>query len=256
MAHGYRTLQHWNQWLSQQFLGETLLAAEKQVLIPLLNKHFGKQSLLIGVSHQRDLLDASTIPCHSILSPLICHERKKNYIESDLHELPILTGSIDLVLLPHTLEFVDNPRQLLSEACRVIKPEGLIVICGFNPYSMWGLRKLLSKQKTMPWQANFIPSPKIKSWLRLADFAMEKHQTVLFMPPVSRSVFSSKLHFIESFASKCFPALGGIYVILARAKVIPLTPIRLKWKQQLSGIRISTSISGHIARYDQEPNKK
>lgn len=248
MAHGYRTLQHWNQWLAQQFLGNKLLEAEKQILSSLLNRHFGKHALLIGVPHQYELLTATTIPCHSFVSPLISKDSRFSNIESDFHELPILTGSIDLVMLPHTLEFIDNPRQLLSEACRIIKPEGLIVICGFNLYSMWGINRLFAKQKTVPWSGNFLHSHKIKSWLKLADFEMEKQTSILFTPPVTQDKLFKKLHFLERLGSKCLPGLGGVYVILARAKVIPLTPIRLKWKQQLSNIRISTTITGNIAR--------
>src|SRR5438093_12093821 len=86
-------------------------------------------------------------------------------IESDLHELPILTGSIDLVMLPHTLEFVDNPRQLLAEACRIIKPEGLILVCGFNPYSTWGIKKMLTKNKKASWMGNIIQVNLVKAWL-------------------------------------------------------------------------------------------
>ena len=247
MAHGYRTLQHWNQWLTHQFLGSSLLDAEEKLLSSLLARHFGKHALLIGVPHQLDLLKATKIPCHSLLSPIITRDKVPGYIEGDFHELPILTGSIDLVVLPHTLEFVDNPRQLLAEACRIVKPEGLIAICGFNPYSAWGLRKLLAKHKTVPWESNFIRSHKVKSWLQLVDFEMEKHTSVLFRPPVSNQALYKKLQYLEHIGSKCFPMFGGVYVLLARAKVIPLTPIRLKWKQQLSGIRISTT-SGHIAR--------
>src|SRR5690606_5823540 len=110
-------------------------------------RHFGKHAVLIGVPHQYELLKSTAIPCHSLITPIISHAHEHGLIEGDLHELPILTGSIDLVLLPHTLEFVDNPRQLLSEACRIIKPEGLIVVSGFNPYSTWGLRKLMTKHK-------------------------------------------------------------------------------------------------------------
>ena len=156
MAHGYKTLQHWNQWLDHQFLGKSLLATEQQLMTCMLNRHFGKHALLIGVPRQSELLHASTIPCHTVISPLVSHETPTTHIEGDLHELPILTGSIDLVVLPHTLEFIDHPRHLLAEACRVIKPEGLIVISGFNPYSMWGIRKMLTKNKIAPWSGNFI----------------------------------------------------------------------------------------------------
>jgi SAM-dependent methyltransferase len=149
-------------------------------------------------------------------------------------------------MLPHTLEFVDNPRQLLSEACRIIKPEGLIAISGFNPVSPWGFRKLITRNnKQMPWGANFIHAQKIKNWLRLSDFAMEKHEYTLFTLPINHPGLHKKLHFLEKLR---IPVLGGAYVLIARAKVIPLTPIRMKWKQQLSSIRITGTIPGHIAR--------
>ena len=247
MAHSYRTLQHWNQWLTQQFLGEHLLAAEKNILSEMLDRHFGRHAVLIGTPNQANLLHATTIPMHSLLSPIIPHGKKIGHIEADFHELPILTGSIDLVMLPHTLEFIDNPRQLLAEACRIIKPEGLIVICGFNPYSIWGLKKIFSKNKSAPWSAQFMHANKIKSWLHLADFEMEKQRHFLYRPPANNKSTFHQLRFIEQIG-KCFPMLGSVYVLLARAKVIPLTPIRLKWKQQLGGVRISTTITGHIAR--------
>lgn len=248
MAHGYRKIQHWDQWLSQQFLGQQLIGAEKELLTNLLTRHYGKHVLLVGVPHQADLLSASVIPCHTLLSPLTANTPDVCHIESDFHELPIQTGSIDLVMLPHTLEFVENPRQLLAEACRVIKPEGLIAVTGFNQHSAWGLRKLLAKNKITPWSGHFFHLNKIKNWLRLADFELEQQASALFRPPVSHQGLFEKMHFMENIGRICFPSLGGVYVLLARAKVIPLTPIRMKWKQQLSGIKISTTISGTIAR--------
>jgi SAM-dependent methyltransferase len=248
LAHGYRTLQHWNQWLAQPFLGTTLIAEEQALLARLLNKHFGKHALLIGVPEQRCLLEANMLACQSLLSPIIHSDPAVRTIEGDFNELPLLTGSLDLVLLPHTLEFIDNPRRLLAEACRVVKPEGLIVICGFNPYSFWGLSKKLNRQHVTPWLGNYYPAKKIKSWLQLADFVLEEQQSLFFRPPLQQMKLFDKLHFLETFGTKCFPSFGGVYILLARAKVIPLTPIRLKWKQQFSGIRISTTISGPIAR--------
>ncbi len=247
LAYSYRTLQHWNQWLTQTYLGESLIEAETKDLSRLLDNHFGKHALLVGVPNQYDLLKATTIACHSLLSPLIQGATDTSYIEGNFHELAILTGSIDLVLLPHTLELVDNPRQLLAEACRIIKPQGLIVICGFNPYSVFGLRKRFSAQKTVPWSNHFIEAYQVKKWLHLADFELEKQETLYFRPPINNQHWHQKLTFLESIFSKCFSSLGGVYVLLARAQVTPLTPIRMQWKQQLSGMRISTTISSHIA---------
>ena len=56
-------------------------------------------------------------------------------------ELPFATHSIDLVVMPHILEFAEDPHQVLREVERVLVPEGHVVITGFNPASLWGLRQ-------------------------------------------------------------------------------------------------------------------
>lgn len=248
LTQGYRTLSNWNQWLGREYLGCDLIHAEKQILVQLLKRHMGKHALLIGVPHQYPLIESTRIPCHSLATPLVYQNKKINLIETEMRDLPIATGSIDLLLLSHILELVDYPRQLLSEACRVIKPEGLIAICGFNPYSAWGIKKILTKHRKAPWGGHFIHANQIKKWLQLADFQLEQHKTVFFRPPILNHAIYQKLSMMESIGSKVFPYWGGVYILLARAKVIPLTPIRLKWKQKISDIRISQTISGHIAR--------
>jgi SAM-dependent methyltransferase len=248
LAQSLRALQHWNQWLSQHFLGQHLLKTEGQLLGQLLDRHYGKHVALIGVPNQYELLKVTHVPVHTLVSPLTPHGPLCGFIEGEFQELPLLTGSMDLVILPHSLEFIDNPRQLLSEACRIIKPEGLIVICGFNPYSLWGLKRFFKKHPSNHWHGNSIRPTLVKNWLDLADFAMEKHLSALFAPPVYHQKLYDKLQFLEKVGNICFPQMGGIYIIISRAKVIPLTPIRLKWKQHLSGIRVSTTIPGHIAR--------
>jgi len=236
-----------------QFLGQELLNLEAHWFSHLSNKHFGKHALLIGVPNQQSLLTHLNLSFQTLITPLIGHSQKNiNLVEGELPELPILTGSIDLVILPHTLEFIDHPRQLLSEACRIIKPEGLILISGFNPYSTWGLKKLWTewrkKNKITPWNSNFIRPSVIKKWLDLADFKLEHQSSALFRPPINHASLYHKFSFMEKFGKIFFPTSGGIYFLVARAKVIPLTPIKLKWKQRLTSIGIPTSIHGNIAR--------
>jgi SAM-dependent methyltransferase len=60
-------------------------------------------------------------------------------------ELPFATHSIDLVVMPHILEFAPDPHQVLREVERVLVPEGHVVITGFNPASMWGLRQFCTR---------------------------------------------------------------------------------------------------------------
>jgi len=234
----YRVVQQWDHWLDQ-CLGEALMKTEKNFLATRFAERNGKYTLLLGVPRQHSMLDSLAMTKHVVLSPLINKNTKITYIEGSYKELAIASGSVDFVIIPHTLEFVDNPIQLLNEACRVVKPEGDIVIFGFNPYSLWGLTKWWLGHKTIPWSGNFIPATKVKNWLTLADFELVRQDMLMFRPPLQRPSLMQKLAFFEWIGVKSNAFFGGVYAITAKAKIIPLTPIRLHWKQQLSALRVT-----------------
>lgn len=238
MVKTYRTVQQWDHWLTH-FLGQSVLETEHNFLSPFLTERYGKHALLIGVPKQSDLLKSSVMPCHIVLSPLIHANKYIKYIESDFYELPITPGSVDLVILPHTFEFIDNPHQLLNEACRVVKPEGDIIIFGFKPVSLWGFKKWWVDSKNVPWSGNFLPAAKIKHWLKLADFELVRQNIIMFRPPIRHHGLYKKLKFLDWVGTQLHLPFGNIYVLIARAKTIPLTPIKLHWKQKLSPISIS-----------------
>src|SRR5690242_12417996 len=118
----HRSIVQWNQWLSKS-LGQLVIKTECELLESFLSGTYGKHVVLVGVPHQTVLIKKLDLPCHSLLTPLpLHHHAEVKVIESDFYELPLASGSVDVAILPHTLEFVDNPRQLLAEACRIIKP--------------------------------------------------------------------------------------------------------------------------------------
>lgn len=234
MSKVYHTAQQWDDWLTN-FLGQQLLLAEKGVLLAQLAHYFGKHALLMGVPQQSDLLKTNAMSYQTLLTPLLPKTTTTlKIVEGSLKELPIMSGTIDLVLLPHTLEQVDNPRQLLSEACRIVKPEGHVVILGFNPLSGWGLKKMFSSQSECPWSHHFTKARTVKKWLSLADFELVKQETFLFRPPVSHRKLYQKLFFLETIGRYLLHPWGGAYMLVAKAKVIPFTPVRLRWQQKLS----------------------
>ena len=69
-------------------------------------------------------------------------------------ELPFASQSIDLVALPHVLEFTDDPHEVLREVARVLMPEGRLIITGFNPLSLWGMRQGMRRLGT----ESFLPA--------------------------------------------------------------------------------------------------
>jgi SAM-dependent methyltransferase len=93
----------------------------------------------------------------------------------DFTELPFPSRSLDLVVLPHVLECSPEPHQILREVERVLIPEGQLIICGFNPASLWGARQgigLLSGEPYLPRASEFIGLPRLKDWLKLLNMGL------------------------------------------------------------------------------------
>ena len=244
----HRSIVQWNQWLNKS-LGQSILRTEKDLLASFLSGIYGKHVVLVGVPQQTVLIQTLDIPCHTFLTPLSHqHQGEIKVIESSFYELPVASGSVDVVILPHTLELVDNPRQLLSEACRIVKPEGHLLLCGFNPASLWGLSKLLFRRNTALPVHHSLQQGTLKKWLQLSDFELVKQSNALYSPPIENTHVLKKLQFLEWLGNKTHLPCGAVYVLMARAKIVPLTPIRLRWKQSIAAMRVPTSIPGPTVR--------
>ncbi len=60
---------------------------------------------------------------------------------TDYTALPFFESSLDLLVLPHSLELSTDPHATLREAQRVLVPEGKLLIFSFNPISLWGVKR-------------------------------------------------------------------------------------------------------------------
>ncbi len=59
---------------------------------------------------------------------------------ADLYALPFENDSVDLVTIHHVLHFLEEPANAISEAARVLKPGGKILIADFAPHDVEFLR--------------------------------------------------------------------------------------------------------------------
>ena len=91
-------------------------------------------------------------------------------------QLPFGEQSLDLLALPHVLDFAADPHAVLREAQRVLVPDGRLLITGFNPWSLWGLRQGRARlyqrlggggQPYLPDVGEFISPGRLRDWLRL-----------------------------------------------------------------------------------------
>ena len=145
--------------------------------------------------------------------------------------LPIDTDSADLVVLPHVLEFEAHPHQALREAHRVLVAEGHLLVFGFNPWSLLGAARWVARRRRQaPWCGHFLDRRRLRDWLQLLGFDVLAIDGCFYRPPLVSASLLARLSVFERAAVSMAPLLGGSYMMLARKRVVTLTPVRPRWR--------------------------
>ncbi|HNJ76178.1 MAG TPA: methyltransferase domain-containing protein [Azospira sp.] len=153
-------------------------------------------------------------------------------VHCDLRQLPFAANSIDLVVMPHVLEFYDDPHQILREVERILIPEGQIVLTGFNPYSLWGLRRRLPGSGGMfPWQGQYLSATRSKDWLQLLGFEVARPVFGCHVPPCRTQKWLHRWSWLESSGERGGPASGGVYLLRAIKRVHSMRLILPSWQK-------------------------
>ncbi len=166
-------------------LGSALLAAESQLLGEALEDVFGWELLQIGAwGSGRELLSGARTRHQAILAPPGLSSSAD--IRGRPTQLPIVSDSIDAVLLPHILEFATDPYAIVREADRVLVGEGRLLVLGFRPWSLWGLRARWSRSGFPPGMRRVLSERRIREWLVLLGYEVVSAQHYLYRGPWSR----------------------------------------------------------------------
>ena len=141
---------------------------------------------------------------------------------------------MDLVLLPHTLDFSMSPQQTLREVERVLMPEGHVVISGFNPISTWGMRRFVSKRcrsSTAIWHAHFLSPLRIKDWLNLLGLEVVSIKMTCYKLPFQNATWMQRFDGLDRLGRMCWPMFGGVYCIVAKKKILGMRIIKPNWNR-------------------------
>ncbi len=140
----------------------------------------------------------------------------------DLLDLPFEAQSVDLLVMPHTLEFTRDPHRLLREAERVLMPEGQLVILGFNSLSLWGARQAFGKMTGRPFVPaahDLIAFTRIKDWIKLLGFELERGRFGCYRPPLANENWLERFAFMEAAGDRWWPIFGAAYMVTAIKRV-------------------------------------
>ncbi|MGS0743745.1 class I SAM-dependent methyltransferase [Glaciimonas sp. GG7] len=219
-------------WLETP-IGQYMLAWEQAHLDAMTADIFGFNAMQIGLP-QIDALQANRMR-HKWLSDSALPDkvlsnsagdkleiRSKIVIAHDFAELPFASQSLDLVVLPHVLEFAAEPHQVLREVERVLIPEGQVIICGFNPASLWGIRQStgrLSGAHFLPQNAEFISLLRLKDWLKLLNMEVNRGRFGCYAPPCLTDKWLHRFAFMEKAGNRWWPYFGATYMVQAIKRV-------------------------------------
>lgn len=210
------------EWLHTP-LGCYLLEQEQALYDATVADLFGFNALQLGMG-EIDLLRNCRIPYR-----FRAGQQGLPAVRCDAVQMPFAASSVDLLLLPHVLEFSSHPHDTLREAERILLPEGHLVISGFNPASLWGMRRLFNRSGGHPWQGRFISLLRLKDWLALLGFEVVAGRMACYAPPLPNARWLGRCAFMDRAGDRWWPMLGGTYFLVAKKRVVGMKLIRPSW---------------------------
>ena len=216
------------EWLRTP-LGEALLQQESRIVEEALDGMFGEHCLQLGLwgDNRTFLRFTRTQRCALIAETL---EGEPSAV-AEPHRLPVENDAVDAVLLPHTLDYSDRPHAVLREVDRVLRPNGHIVILGFNPAGLWGLRRLVPGAGMPPGADHLISDRRLRDWLQLLDMRIRSASRYFFHWPLPGNKARGSIAW-ERRGQAWWPELAACYMLTAQKRVSTLTPVRPLWRRK------------------------
>ena len=228
-----------HQWLPGA-LGQYFLAWEQAQLDGMLADIFGYNALQLGLPSV-DLLQVNRMPLRlTVVRRLDDVEAERSTVIADDAALPFGAASLDLVVLAHVLEFAASPHSVLREIDRVLVAEGSVVICGFNPFSLWGWRRWLGTKKEWPWRGQYLSAPRVRDWLTLLGFEVQITRMGCFVPVVGSIKWLSRWKWLDRIGCRLWPMCGAVWIVHGIKRVKGVRLIQPNWREKrLTGKKLS-----------------
>lgn len=246
--------------------GQYLLAWERAQFDQVVADIFGYHALQLGLA-PLPTLQANRMPHRWLAVPTSSHTLPPIDLVTDFAALPFFENSLDLLVLPHSLELSPDPHATLREAERVLVPEGKLVICGFNPMSLWGMKQgrahLYRRFSQIPdagldtgtpyhfgFGELFLPEAgeligyrRLRDWLRLLNFEVESGKFGCYRPAVRSEKWLQRFSWMDKAGERYWPILGAVYFVVAVKRVPGMRMLSPNWR----GARVKANTPVSVA---------
>ena len=244
------------QWLETP-VGEALLKQETRLVEGAFDGLFGELCLQLGRwgSSNNFLRFARTQRATSIVDAGWEVESGKSGVIGQLYRLPVASNSVDVAFLPHTLDYSDErSHAILREADRVLTPHGHIVVLGFKPGGLWGLRRLVPAAGLPPGAGSLVSDRRLSDWLQLLDMRILGVTRYFFRWPLQGNRRLSTTNW-EDWGRRFWPELSACYMLIAQKRVVTVTPIKKPWRSRPKVVGGIANSSTRISRARFDPNR-
>lgn len=198
------------QTMEAQYLRRSITVGCKQTQLQIGGLDWEADFIDFSLYQKYVILDGKGMGCDGALK-----------VNAKAYSLPIQTESVDMVILPHLLEFDAQRFQTMREVNRVLKPGGELIILNFNPFSLSVRFQFLWDRKLADsWRAHFISRGRVLDWLKLMNF--EVMATVEF----GLDTFKITYGLFKLGTRSMFAMAYGVKAVKRQYSLIPLTPVR------------------------------
>lgn len=239
-----RTRRAWSEWLASP-AGAHLLDWERREVDQAVGDIFGYYAVqlgFLGLDALRNNRMPTRVHVGTRAEPVGPDALSADLLVAGYDDLPFETGSVDLVVIAHQLEFGSNPHRVLREIDRILRPEGRLVVIGLNPASLWGVHRLLAgrsggatgrSNRFMPSSQSLIGVPRLRDWLKLLGFEVEAGHYGCHAPACRSQKWIDRLSFLDRAGDRWWPILGAVYLVSSVKRVHGMRIIGPSWRRKV-----------------------
>ncbi len=147
------------------------------------------------------------------------HEASATALVFD-EELPLPDAALDRILMVHALEYVENPRETLMEAWRVLAPGGRLVIVVPNRRGVWARLEHTPFGSGRPYSRN-----QLTGLLRDTNFTPGAFAEALLFPPSKHKSIQRLSSTMERLGRRYWPFLSGVVIVEAQKRLYQGLPV-------------------------------
>lgn len=165
---------NWGAYLSELDAVRALLPEGEGVEIGVGTGRFaGPVGIRLGIDPSREMINTA-------------RKREIDVVRGIAEALPLRSSSLDIALLVTTICFVDNPRNTMKEAYRILKPGGSLVIGFIDRTSPLGRQYIEHSKESVFYEvARFYSVDELKTYLGEVGFHCLDFVQTLYHPSPS-----------------------------------------------------------------------